>query len=60
MTANGDHEFSLDPLERAAAEDTADVVVVVWGGSGTGKTHTLVARVTFLLRRGTSPAESFA
>lgn len=28
MTANGDHEFSLDPLERAAAEDTADVVVV--------------------------------
>ena len=25
MTANGDHEFSLDPLQRAAAEDTADV-----------------------------------
>ena len=59
MTANGDHEFSLDPLQRAAAEDTADVVVM-WGGSGTGRTHTLVARVAFLLRRGTSPAESFA
>ena len=25
------------------------------GGSGTGKTHTLVARVAFLLRRGASP-----
>ena len=35
MTANRDHEFSLDPLERAAAEDTADVVVVR-GGSDKG------------------------
>lgn len=48
------HEFPLDPMERDAAEDTANVVVVV-GGSGSGRTHTLVARVAFLLRRGASP-----
>ena len=48
------HEFPIDPLERAAAEATADVVVVL-GGSGTGRTHTLVARVAVLLRRGVDP-----
>ena len=48
------HEFLLDPMEQAAAEDTANVVVIQ-GGSGTGRTHTLVARVAFLLRRGASP-----
>ncbi len=53
MTAR-DHEFHLDHLERVAAEDTADVVVVR-GGSGTGRTHTLVARVAVLLRRGVDP-----
>ena len=54
MTAVRDHEFFLDPMEQAAAGDTANVVVV-WGGSGTGRTHTLVARVAVLLRRGASP-----
>ena len=54
MTDGRDHEFHLDHLEQAAAEDTADVVVVQ-GGSGTGRTHTLVARGAFLLRRGVSP-----
>ena len=54
MTAVRDHEFLLDPMEQAAAEDTANVVVVQ-GGSGTGRTHTLVARVAFLRRRGASP-----
>ena len=51
MTAD---TFPLDPMEQAAAEDTANVVVVR-GGSGTGRTHTLVARVAFLLRQGASP-----
>ena len=54
MTAVRDHEFLLDPMEQAAAGDTANVVVVQ-GGSGTGRTHTLVARVAFLRRRGASP-----
>ena len=55
MTDGRDHEFPLDPMEQAAAEATADVVVVL-GGSGTGRTHTLVARVAVLLRRGASPS----
>ena len=54
MTDGRDHEFPLDPMEQAAAEATADVVVVL-GGSGTGRTHTLVARVAVLLRRGVDP-----
>ena len=54
MTAVRANEFPLDPMEQAAAEDTANVVVIQ-GGSGTGRTHTLVARVAFLLRRGASP-----
>ena len=57
MTAVRDHEFLLDPMEQAAAEDTANVVVVQ-GGSGTGRTHTLVARVAFLRRRGASPGST--
>ena len=52
--AREEHEFPLDPMEQAAAEATADVVVVQ-GGSGTGRTHTLVARVAVLLRRGVDP-----
>ena len=54
MTDARDHEFPLDPMEQAAAEDTANVVLVQ-GGSGTGRTHTLVARVAFLLKQGASP-----
>ena len=54
MTAVPDHEFPLDPMEQAAAEDEANVVLAL-GGSGTGRTHTLAARVAFLLRRGASP-----
>ena len=54
MTAVPDYEFPLDPMEQAAAEDEANVVVAL-GGSGTGRTHTLAARVAFLLRRGASP-----
>ena len=54
MTAVRANEFPLDPMEQAAAEDTANVVVIQ-GGSGTGRTHTLVARVAFLLMQGASP-----
>ena len=54
MTDARDREFPLDPMEQAAAEDTANVVLVQ-GGSGTGRTHTLVARVAFLLKRGAAP-----
>ena len=54
MMAVREREFPLDPMELAAAEDTA-TVVLVRGGSGTGRTHTLAARVAFLLRRGAYP-----
>ena len=54
MTAVREKEFPLDPMELAAAEDTANVVVVQ-GGPSTGRTHTLVARAAVLLRRGASP-----
>ena len=49
-----DDTFPLDPMERDAAEDPANVVMVL-GGSGTGRTHTLVARVAVLLRLGAFP-----
>ena len=54
MTTLPDQEFPMDPMEQAAAEDPANVLLVL-AGSGTGRTHTVVARVAFLLRRGASP-----
>ena len=48
------YPYPLDPMERAAAGD-AEGVVVIAGGTGTGKTHTLVARVAALLDAGARP-----
>ena len=46
--------FPLDPLQRAAVHDEADVIAVT-GGSGTGKTQVIVGRVAMLLDGGTDP-----
>ena len=48
----------LDPLQRAAAEAPEGPVLVL-GGTGTGRTHTLLARVAALLERG-EPATGIA
>ena len=50
----GDYEFPLDPSQRAAAHD-AEGVTLVGGGPGTGKSHTLVARIAVLLEMGVPP-----
>ena len=47
-------EYPLDPLQRAAVRDQAEVIAVT-GGSGTGKTQAVVGRVGALLDRGVSP-----
>ena len=44
----------MDPLQRAAAE-AGEGPMVILGGPGTGKTHTIIARVALLLRGGASP-----
>ncbi len=54
MTTTRTRETPLDPLQRAAAEAGEGPLLVI-GGPGTGKTHTLVARVGRLLRGGASP-----
>lgn len=54
MTAVHEHDFPLDPMERAAAGD-AEGVVVILGGTGTGKTHTIVGRTAALLEAGARP-----
>ena len=51
-----DYDFPLDPFQRQAAEYVPGPAVVE-GGSGTGKTHVLVARVATLADWGVSPAE---
>ena len=55
MTTFRDGEFPLDLWERATADDATGRAILVHGGAGTGKTHTLVARIVDLLRRGVSP-----
>ena len=46
---------ALDPNQKSAAESPEGPVVIT-GGPGTGKTHTLVRRVTALLRGQAKPA----
>ena len=46
----------LDPQQRAAAEATVGPVLI-HGGPGVGKTHTIVARVGALLNTGAPPQE---
>ena len=47
-------ELTMDPLQRAAAEAPAGPILVL-GGPGTGKTHTIIARTALLLKGGASP-----
>ena len=56
MTTVPDHEFPLDPMEQAAAEDAANVVLAL-GGSGTGRTHTLAARDRVSAAAGRLPGQ---
>ena len=46
--------LTMDPLQRAAAEAPEGPTMIL-GGPGTGKTHTLIARVAMLLKGGASP-----
>ena len=49
--------FPLDPLQIAAAENSiaSEGPTVVLGGPGTGKTHTMVGRILFLLDHDVDP-----
>ena len=46
--------FSLDPLQRAAARAPEGPVLII-GGAGTGKTHTLMGRIAALIQGQASP-----
>ena len=46
--------LTMDPLQRAAAEAPEGPTLVL-GGPGTGKPHTIIARVAMLLKGGASP-----
>ena len=46
--------FPLDPMQRPAVE-AAEGVSLVTGGTGTGKTHVMVARVAYWLNEGVDP-----
>ena len=50
---------SLNPAQQAAA-GTAEPRVLVVAGPGTGKTHTLLARIASLLAAGTAPQSILA
>ncbi len=54
MTTLNAPRLTMDPLQRAAAE-AAEGPMVILGGPGTGKTHTIIARVALLLKGGASP-----
>ena len=54
MTTSKSLLTTLDPQQRAAA-GAPDGPVLIMGGPGVGKTHTLLARVEMLLRKGTPP-----
>ena len=47
-------DLPMDSLQRAAAEAEEGPSLLI-GGPGTGKTHTLIARVAMLLKGGASP-----
>ena len=47
-------DLPIDPLQRAAAEAGEGPTMLI-GGAGTGKTHTIIARVATLLKGGASP-----
>ena len=53
MTTVKVQDMPIDPLQRAAAEAEEGPLFII-GGPGTGKTHTIVARVAMLLRGGAS------
>ena len=54
MTALRVTDLTMDPLQRAAAEAPQGPILVL-GGPGTGKTHTIIARTALLLKGGASP-----
>ncbi len=54
MTTSNSLLATLDPQQRAAAE-APEGPVLIMGGPGVGKTHTILARVETLLRKGAPP-----
>ena len=54
MTTAALPELSLDPAQRAAADSPPGPILII-GGPGTGKTHTLIGRIISLLKKGVSP-----
>ena len=54
MTTLGAPYLTIDPLQRAAAEAPEGPILVL-GGPGTGKTHTIMARAARLLKLGSHP-----
>ena len=54
MTTSKSLLTTLDPQQRAAAE-APDGPILIMGGPGTGKTHTLLARVEMLIKKGVPP-----
>ncbi len=53
-TVRSQPRTALDPLQRAAVESPPGPTVIL-GGPGTGKTHTLIARIARLIQSGVSP-----
>ena len=49
--------LTMDPLQKAAAEAPEGPMIIL-GGPGTGKTHTLIARAALLLKGGPRPTPS--
>ena len=54
MTTSKSLLTTLDPQQRAAA-GAPDGPVLIMGGPGVGKTHTLLARVEMLIKKGVPP-----
>ena len=54
LSRNDLPKYPVDPDQRKAAESGAGVTILT-GGPGTGKSHTVVARVDFLLESGVPP-----
>ena len=51
--------FSLNPNQQLAAKSTSQFIAVI-AGPGTGKTHTLTARLARLLDLGVDPKKILA